>query len=158
VFFGGYYEDAGRFKKALADADVSATFISGDGALDAGFVSAAGAAAEGAILSCPCYFASEASPGAIGEFARAYEELNGTVPGTYSTEGYDAATILMTGIAEGNTDRPSLLDYVEGLTLVDYAISKTVEFEENGNIKAQGIYVFTVKDGEIVLDTATDDL
>jgi len=159
VFFGGYYEDAGRFKKALADADVTATFVSGDGALDAGFVSAAGDAAEGAILTCPCYFASEASPGAIGEFAKTYAEVNpGKVPGTYSTEAFDAANILMTGIDEGNTDRPSLLEYVEGLTVVDYAISKPIEFEENGNVKAQGIYVFTVKDGVIVLDTATDDL
>jgi branched-chain amino acid transport system substrate-binding protein len=159
IFFGGYYEEAGSLKKQLTDADVTATFISGDGALDAGFVDAAGAeAAEGALLSCPCYFASDASPGKIGEFATAYEELNGNVPGTYSTEAYDAANILMNGIADGNTDRASLLEYVEGLTAVDYAISKEVVFEENGNIEAQGIFVFTVKDGKIVLDTATDDL
>ncbi len=158
LFFGGYYEDAGRLKKALADAEVGATFVSGDGALDAGFVTAAGAAAEGAILSCPCYFATEDAPGAIGEFAKAYEATIGNVPGTYSTEAFDAANILMTGITEGNTDRASLLEYVEGLKVVDEAISKPVEFEENGNIKAQGIYVFTVKDGKIVLDTATDDL
>jgi branched-chain amino acid transport system substrate-binding protein len=159
VFFGGYYEAAGRLKKQLTDAGVTATFISGDGALDAGFVSAAGAdAAEGALLTCPCYFASEASPGKIGEFAKAYKALIGNVPGTYSTEAYDAANILMTGIAEGDTTRAKLLDYVEGLTTVDDAISKTVEFESNGNIKAQGIFVFTVKDGAIVLDTATEDL
>src|SRR6478735_11354916 len=38
VFFGGYYEQAGRLKKQLADAGVKATFISGDGSLDTGFV------------------------------------------------------------------------------------------------------------------------
>jgi branched-chain amino acid transport system substrate-binding protein len=159
VFYGGYYEEAGSLKKQLADGGVTATFISGDGSLDAGFVDAAGDAADGAILSCPCFFASEAAEDqAISEFATAYEDINGTVPGTYSTEAYDAANILLNGILEGATDRAGLLDYVEGLTDVPYAISKDVVFEDNGNIEAQGIFLFKVEDGAIVLEAATDDL
>ncbi len=158
IFYGGYYEAAGRLKKQLADAGVTATFISGDGALDAGFVKAAGAAADGALLSCPCYFASEASPGKLGEFAKAYAKLIGNVPGTYSSEAFDSANILMTGIKAGNTDRTKLRDYVESLTKVDYAISKDVTFKADGDIEANGIFIFTVKDGKIVLETATDDL
>jgi branched-chain amino acid transport system substrate-binding protein len=158
VFFGGYYEQAGRLKKQLADAGVKAQFISDDGALDAGFVKAAGDAANGAILSCPCYFASDASPGKIGEFAKAYTALNGSVPGTYSTEAWDAANILMTGIKAGNTDRSKLRDYVESLKKVDYAISKDVTFADNGNVVAQGIFLFDVKDNKIVLNIATDDI
>jgi len=159
VFFGGYYEQAGRLKKQLADAGVDAQYISDDGALDVGFIDAAGDAAEGAILSCPCYFASEAADvPAIADFAKAYKDLIGNAPGTYSTEAFDAANILMNGILEGNTDRASLLDYVEGLTKVDYAISKEVVFKDDGDIEAQGIYLFEVKDGAIVLKVATDDL
>ena len=159
VFFGGYYEEAGQLKKQLTDAGVDAPFISDDGALDVGFIEAAGDAAEGAILSCPCFFASEAAEDqAIADFATAYEEINGTVPGTYSTEAFDAANVLLNGILEGNTDRESLLEYVEGLTEVPYAISKEVVLEENGNIEAQGIFLFEVKDGAIVLLAATDDL
>jgi len=158
VFFGGYYEAAGRLKKQLSDAGVTAQFISDDGALDAGFVTAAGDSADGAILSCPCFFASEAGGGAIGEFATKYEALIGNVPGTYSTEGYDAANILMTGIKEGNTTRTKLLEYVESLKKVDYAISKDVTFADNGNIEAQGIFLFEVKDNTIVLLAKTDDL
>lgn len=158
VFFGGYYEQAGRLRRQLVDAGVEATFISGDGSLDVGFVEAAGDAAEGALLSCPCFFASEAAGGEVGEFATLYEEVNGSVPGTYSTEGYDAANVLLNGVLEGATDREALLEYVEGLTAVDYAISKEVVFQENGNIEAQGIFIFTVENGEIVLEVATDDL
>jgi branched-chain amino acid transport system substrate-binding protein len=158
VFFGGYYEAAGRLKKQLTDAGVTAQFLSGDGSLDAGFVKAAGAAANGAILSCPCYFASDASPGKIGDFAKAYQALNGTVPGTYSTEAFDSANILMTGIKAGNTTREKLRDYVESLKKVDTAISKDVTFADNGNIEAQGIFLFDVKDGKIVLNIATDDI
>jgi branched-chain amino acid transport system substrate-binding protein len=159
IFYGGYYEEAGNLRKQLVDGGVDATFISGDGSLDAGFVDAAGDAGEGSILSCPCFFASEAAEDpAISQFATDYEAVNGTVPGTYSTEAYDAANILLQGILGGATDRAALLDYVEGLTKVDYAISKDVTFEENGNIEAQGIFLFEVKDGSIVLKAATDDL
>ena len=158
VFFGGYYEQAGRLKKQLTDAGVTAQFISDDGALDSGFVKAAGDAANGSILSCPCYFASDASPGKIGDFAKAYQALNNTVPGTYSTEAFDAANILMTGIKAGNTTREKLRDYVESLKKVDYAISKDVTFADNGNVVAQGIFLFDVKDGKIVLNIATDDI
>ena len=158
VFYGGYYEQAGRLRRQLVDAGVDATFISGDGALDVGFVEAAGDAAEGALLSCPCFFASEAAGGEIGEFAVAYEEITGTVPGTYSTEAFDAANVLLNGILEGNTDRESMLEYVEGLTTVEDAISKEIVFQENGNIEAQGIFIFKVENGAIVLEVATDDL
>ncbi|MDQ6696773.1 MAG: branched-chain amino acid ABC transporter substrate-binding protein [Actinomycetota bacterium] len=159
VFYGGYYEQAGRLKKQLADAGVKATFISGDGALDVGFVKAAGSAANGALLSCPCYFASDVSPGKIGAFAKSYTKINkGAVPGTYSTEAYDAANILMNGIKAGNTDRESLLKYVDGIKTAKEAISKDVTFAKNGNIKAQGIFIFEVKNGKIVLKVATDKL
>ncbi len=90
IFFGGYYEAAGRLKKQLSDAGVDSQFIAADGALDVGFVEAAAGTGDGALLSCPCYFASTAAPGEIGEFATAYEELIGNAPGTYSTEGFDA--------------------------------------------------------------------
>ena len=53
VFYGGYYEQAGRLKKQLTDANVRAQFISGDGSLDTGFVKAAGSAANGALLELP---------------------------------------------------------------------------------------------------------
>ena len=159
VWFGGYYQEAGRLKKQLTDAGVKATFLSGDGSLDKGFIDSAGAAAaEGAQLSCPCNLATEASEGDLGEFAKAYKEVNNTEPGTYSSEGYDAAMILLNGIKEGNTTREKLLDYVEGLEKVEYAISKEVEFEENGNIKAQGVFLFQVKGGKIVPLLETDDL
>jgi branched-chain amino acid transport system substrate-binding protein len=159
VFYGGYYEAAGRLKKQLTDAGVKATFISGDGSLDPGFITAAGAAgAEGAQLSCPCNLATEASGGALATFAKAYKKLNGADAGTYSTEAYDATRLLMAGIKDGNTTRPKLLAYIEKQTKVADAISKEVEFEANGNIKAQGVFLFEVKGGKIVPLLKTDDL
>ncbi len=89
----------------------------------------------------------------------AYKALNDSDPGTYSAEALRRRQHPARGHPR-REHRPgrTLLDYVEGLTNVPDAISKAIIFAENGNIEAQGIFIFTVKDGKIVLETATDDL
>ena len=149
LFYGGYYAEAGRFRKQLNDANVKPTFVSGDGSLDNGFTSAAGAAAaEGARLTCPCNLALDSSTGKLKTFYDDFKRIIGKDPGLYSPEAYDAAKILIAGIKAGNTDRPKLLTYVEGLGKYD-GISKSIEFEANGNLKSKTFFVFQVKGGKI---------
>jgi branched-chain amino acid transport system substrate-binding protein len=151
VMYAGYYSEAGRLKKQLTDAGVKATYISGDGSLDPGFIAAAGAsAAEGALLSCPCNLANDASTGKLKDFFSAYKADNGTEPGTYSPEAYDVAKIFLKGIEAGNTTRAKMLSYVnKDLGSYD-GISKTIEFQANGNIKTPELFVFEVKSGKIM--------
>ena len=157
IFYGGYYAEAGKLKKQLTDAGVTATFISGDGSLDPGFIAAAGAQAEGAIISCPCNLATESATGALGTFAKDYKTEFKQDAGTYSSEAFDAANILMNGIKAGNTTRAKLLAYVEGLSSYD-GISKKIEFQANGNLKATTVYFFEVKNGKFVSLANTDNL
>jgi branched-chain amino acid transport system substrate-binding protein len=151
VMYAGYYEAAGRLKKQLTDAGVKATYISGDGSLDPGFISSASAAAaEGALLSCPCNLANDASTGKLGDFFKSYKTVTGKDPGTYSPEAYDVANIFIKGFEAGNTTRAKMLNFVEK-DLGSYdGISKTVEFQDNGNIKTPTLFVFEVKGGKIV--------
>lgn len=157
IFYGGYYAEAGRFKKQLADAGSSAVFVSGDGSLDPGFVTAAGAAsAEGARLSCPCNLAFATSEGRLKAFYDDFKEKIGAEPGLYSPEGYDAASVLIQGIKAGNTDRASLLNWLENDFTSFDGVSKTVQFAENGNVTAKEFFVFQVKDGKLApLETVT---
>ena len=149
VFYSGYYAEAGRFKKQLTDAGVRATFVSGDGSLDPGFTAAAGAAAaEGSRLTCPCNLSLETSTGKLKTFYDDFKKVVGKEPGLYSPEGFDAAKLLIAGIKAGNTDRPKLLQYVEGVGKID-GISKSIEFEANGNLKSKTFFVFEVKGGKI---------
>ena len=158
IYYGGYYSEAGKLKKQLTDGGVDATFVSGDGALDLGFIEAGGEGANGAQLSCACNLATEDSPGALGEFATAYKAANdGKEPGTYSSEGFDAANILIEGIKAGNDTREKLLEHVEGLTAYE-GISKTISFEENGNVQGTDVFFFEVKEGKIELLGSTADL
>jgi branched-chain amino acid transport system substrate-binding protein len=135
VFYGGYYEEAGQLAKQLSDAGVEAAFVSGDGALDPGFIENAGDAAEGVVLTCPC----APSP---ADFVAAYEEAFGQAPGTYSPEAYDAANLFLTGITEGNADRESLNTYLDE---VEYeGITKTFTFDDTGEVETLAIYAYAV--------------
>jgi branched-chain amino acid transport system substrate-binding protein len=158
IFYGGYYTEAGRLKKQLSDAGVKGIFISGDGSLDQGFVGAAGAAgAEGAQLTCPCNLATADAPDPLGKFAKDYKAAFNKDPGTYSTEGFDAANIFLKGITSGSTDRKSLLDFINTKLGTFSGISKQIEFAPNGNVKATGVFIFAIKSGKIALlgDTKT---
>ena len=159
VFYGGYYAEAGRLRKQLVDAGVDTNFLSGDGSLDPAFLDSAGAGGEGAQISCPCNLATEDSDDSgLAAFAKSYKEVNnGAAAGTYSTEGYDSAKLLIEGIKAGNTDRAKLLKYVEGIDEFP-GISKPISFEDNGNIKATDVFIFEVKDGKIVLVGKTSEL
>jgi branched-chain amino acid transport system substrate-binding protein len=158
VFYGGYYSEAGRLKKQLTDAGVKAKFISGDGSLDPGFIASSGAAGgEGALLTCPCRLATPDLAGKAGDFARSYKALNGRDPGTYSSEGYDATSILIAGIEAGNDTRAKLLSYVDTLTSFD-GVSKTIQFAPNGNIKAGDVFVYEVKGGKLTELGRTSEL
>ncbi len=148
IFYGGYYSEGGRLKKQLTDGQVNVRFLSGDGALDVGFVASAGApAAEGVQVTCACKLATTDSAGRLGQFATAYQAKWNTAPATYSTEGYDAASILIQGIREGKTTRAALLDHVENLGAFEGA-GKTIEFEANGNIKAGDVFVYEFQAGK----------
>ncbi len=151
VFYGGYYSEAGRFKKQLTDAGFTGTFISGDGSLDRGFIDAAGPQfAEGARLTCPCNLAFATSESEkLRSFFEQHTAEVGKDPGLYSPEGYDAANILIEGIKAGNTDRASLLSWLEEDFTNYEGVSKTVEFAENGNVTSRDFFVFQVKDGDL---------
>ncbi|PPK96078.1 branched-chain amino acid transport system substrate-binding protein [Kineococcus xinjiangensis] len=146
VFFGGYYPEAGLMVKQLRDAGIEATFVTDDGAKDEGLIVAGGEAANGTIITCPCLPPEEAG----GTFAQDYEKEFGAPPATYSAEGYDAAKVLLDGIAEGKTEREALLSYVE-----DYnkdGVTKKLQFDERGEPSEVSVWAYKVENGQIVPD------
>jgi len=154
IFYGGYYAQAGPFAKQLKDGGVTARFVSGDGSLDPAFITGAGAAAEGAILSCACALINAAATGTSKTFYDAYQAAFSAEPGTYSPEGYDAATVFINGIKEGKTTRADLAGYVGGVNFA--GVSKQIQFETNGNIKGGTILMYEVKSGKIVAIGTSD--
>lgn len=144
VFFSGYYAEGGPLLNQLKKDGVEAQFIGPDGIKDPNFVSSAKDAAEDAIITCPCIPGEEAA----GSFPEDFKKIIGKDAGTYGAEAYDAANVFLQGIEKGHTDRKAMLKWVG-----DYkgkGASKTIEFDDNGNIKDDVVWTYKVKDGEIV--------
>jgi len=136
VFYSGYYAEAALLVQQLRDAGVKATFLSGDGTKDQQFVDQAGNASKNAILSCPCGPAPQS-------FAKEYTAKFNQAPGTYSTEGYDLATVMLRGIDSGKVTRPDLLDWVR--TYNGPGVGRNYQWTDNGELTTKVIWIYKVQ-------------
>ncbi len=145
ITFGGYYAQGGPLLKQLRDGGVKAIFATGDGSLDPQLVSGAGAAAaEGAVIGCPCNIPDA---GATNEFATKYKAKFNVAPAIYATEGYDAATALINAIKAGNTTGEKINEF---LKTEDFkGASKQIKFKPNGEPETAAINVYQVVGGVI---------
>ncbi|MFP5311532.1 MAG: branched-chain amino acid ABC transporter substrate-binding protein, partial [Actinomycetes bacterium] len=130
VFYAGYYAEGAPFDQQLVSKGFTGTFVAPDGVKDDQFIKQAGDASNNAYFTCPCI------PGElIPDFASAYKEISkGAEPGTYSIEGYDAATVLLSGIDAGKQSRADLLAWVK-----DYdkdGLSKHYKWDAKGELQA----------------------
>jgi branched-chain amino acid transport system substrate-binding protein len=151
IFYGGYYAQAGRLLKQLRDGGVEATFLSGDGSLDAGLAKGAGGNnADGAIVSCPCLIdpTGEAGP-ASKKLAEAYKAKYNADPAIYAGEGYDAATAFIEAIKAGKTDTASINEYLKTIDVP--GVTKQIKFAENGEPTVSDVYVYLFKGGSYSL-------
>ncbi|MGH8930705.1 MAG: branched-chain amino acid ABC transporter substrate-binding protein [Egibacteraceae bacterium] len=148
IFFAGYYQQGGLLLKQLRDAGVTATFVSDDGSRDERLIEVAGGPAitEGVLLTCPCTPNGELQGGE--EFVAAYTEAYGGAPGIYSSEGFDVTNMLLEAISEGNVGRPSINEWLD--TASYQGLTKTLQFEENGELPSSTIYMYEVQGGQIV--------
>ena len=146
VVFGGYYSQGGPLAKQLKDGGVNAVFVGPDGVLDQAFVEAAGAAAEGSILTAPS--APPDSVDAAADFLEKYEEINDVEAGLYSLEAYDAANMFLECISEGHHTRAEIETCVDEITYE--GLTKTYEFAANGELDGTvTIYAYKVTGGKI---------
>lgn len=146
VFYGGYYAEAGLLVKQLRNSGFKGTFMSGDGAEDPAFVKAAGAAADGALLTAP------AGP-APADFNDRVKASTGAAAGLYTTQAYDAANIFLAALADGKTSHEDINSFIGSYT--GDGVSGPVAFDENGDIKESTIWVYTVKNGELDQENPT---
>lgn len=144
VIYTGYFSQASIFVKQLRDSGSKITFAAGDGVLDNQFIKLARKSAEGVLLSAPAIPMETASPKLAAEMVKA-----GWTPGVYTTESYDAANFFLAAIKAGNTDRASINKYVS--TKSFKGLSKTLKFDDKGEVSGADVNGFVIKKGKIVL-------
>lgn len=153
VFYGGYYDAAGRMVKQLRAAGYKGAFMSGDGSEDNRFISDAGgsigqpgSAAEGSYLSCAC--ADVNNDPSAASFVSAYKSMFSTAPAIYSAEAFDATNFVLAAIKAGNTTPSAINNYLSSNSWS--GVTKTIKFLPNGNVSGGTIYVYKVENGNIV--------
>lgn len=147
IFFGGYYDAAGRLINQLKAAGFKGTFMSGDGSEDSHFIADAGGAAtaNGAYLSCAC--ADETQNPAAASFVSAYKSMFGVPPAIYSAEAYDATNFVLAALKAGNTTTTAINSYLGSNSW--NGITKTLKFQSNGNVSGGAVYMYKVENGAI---------
>jgi branched-chain amino acid transport system substrate-binding protein len=134
VFYGGYYNEAGKLVKQLRDGGVKATFVSGDGAADQGFIKAAGPASKDAIISCPCNINGNDA------FLKAYKAKFNDDPRTYGAEAYDATNTFFAAFAAGKLDRASINTFLA--TYDAEGASRRIKWDANGEVAEYPTFIF----------------
>jgi branched-chain amino acid transport system substrate-binding protein len=143
VYYAGYYAEGAPFDNQLVQKGFKGVFIGPDGAKDDQFIKQAGEASSNAFFTCPCI------PGElIPDFQKAYSAAFNAEPGTYSIEGYDSATILLSGIDKGKSSRADLLSYVKSYDAD--GLSKHYQWDATGELAAPAVYGYKIEGGKIV--------
>ncbi|GAB3794702.1 branched-chain amino acid ABC transporter substrate-binding protein [Humibacter antri] len=143
VFYSGYYAEGAPFDQQLVNKGFKGVFIGPDGVKDDQFIKLAGNASENAYFTCPCI------PGElIKSFSDAYQSAFNMAPGTYSVEGYDSATVLLSGIDKGNVDRSKLLSWVTSYDAD--GLSKHLKWDSTGELAKSAVFGYKVDNGKIV--------
>ncbi|MFV2103566.1 branched-chain amino acid ABC transporter substrate-binding protein [Micromonospora sp. LOL_024] len=149
IFYGGYYGEAGRLLRQARAVGVTATFVAGDGVKDDGFVAEAGlSAAQGAVITCPCR-----PPETVGgSFTRDYHDKFGRPPGTFSAEGYDAATVFLRGIEADRLSRRAMVRFVSAYE--GPGLTTTVRFTPSGELvdSSVTVWAYQVRGRALVAD------
>jgi branched-chain amino acid transport system substrate-binding protein len=145
LFFGGYYAEAALLVKQLRAAGWDGTFVAADGVKDDGFIKAAGAAAEDAVITCPCL-----PPDQAPEFAAAYKKAYNSDPATYSAEAYDAANVFLAGVAAGKTSSEDMTAFIKSYD--QPGVTKRIKFDAKGEPAEVTVWAYKVEGGKIVAD------
>ncbi len=143
VFYGGYYAEAAKLAKAMADAGVKAQFVAGDGVLDAKFIENAGAASEGALLT-----ATGAPADVNPAFQAKFKAKFGKDPAIYSPEAYDCAQVFLAAIKAGKTNRKAIAAFISAYDAP--GITKQIKFTPEGEVAGDAVYAYQVVGGKLV--------
>ena len=112
VVICGLYNEAALLAKAIRNdlgwKDVQ--LVGSDGVDNAQYISIAGDAAEGTLLTTPYFFSAEASPEAAS-FGEAFRKVHNAEPGCWAALTYDAVGMALEGIKAVGTDRKKLQEW-----------------------------------------------
>ena len=150
VYYGGTIQNgAPRLVKDLRDSGFKARFMSPDSLKDSAFLQGVGPAGEGVLCTLGSLPAEQMNKAGKAWY-KAYRERYGAEPEAFAIYGYEAAKVVLAGLAAAGTgDRAAVRSAVMGTR--DYpGLLGTWSFDPNGDTTLAAMSGFEVKNGEFV--------
>jgi branched-chain amino acid transport system substrate-binding protein len=146
MFYGGYSPEAGPLRAQMNQQGLTnMTMVLGDGGRDSTFLTAAGAAGNGTIASCPCGDLTKSSDPAAKSFLSEYKAKYGTTDTTpYGPDYWDIAQMYINAFKAGKTTRADITAYFQSYN--QQGISKHIQFQSNGELNAADAKIYMWKD------------
>lgn len=147
VFFSGYYPGGDLLLRQMREAGLTATFLSGDGSFEYGFLRDAGKASEGAYISS--LFPDVLATPAMAEWVKEFRSLYRYQPGINSPAGYAAVQVIAEGMIKANSfEADKVAEAIRSMTVeTPYG---PLRYDAKGDLAEQKIPMFAVQEGRFV--------
>jgi branched-chain amino acid transport system substrate-binding protein len=151
VYFGGFAPEGALMAKQMRELGYQQPLMGGDPLYEPeDFVRASGGAAEAGVISF--IGADIHSVPAAADYLQSFEARYGPVS-SYGPQAYEAANIILTGLQKvGNPDRAAVRDAVRQTRDYQGVLGIPITFDQKGDVAGGQIFVFRVKDGQLVQD------
>ena len=133
--------------KQLRDAGIDVPFVGGDGLYGADFGKAAGAAGEGAIITCPCVPIED---GHVRGGLRGRERRRARRLRRRGLRRHERSS--WTRFEDGARTREEIEEFVDDYD--EQGLTKQIKFDDNGDVAVENvvIWAYKVEDGKLVPD------
>jgi branched-chain amino acid transport system substrate-binding protein len=146
IYYGGLFLQGAALLKDIRAAGITAPFVTGDGCFDPAFITGAGAAAEGALVSF--YPDVESTPSAKAVVS-SYRAKFGKAPGPYTIFAYTAASVAFQAMEQaGSTDSLAVAKALHAGTFETPLGS--FKFDEKGDPSSSPYVIWKVQGGAFV--------
>jgi len=154
VFYSGYAAQFQLVARQLRERGYEGVIASGDGSKEEDIGESIGPEdAENVLLTCPCPDINLSDDPDAQAFVETYEEQFNERPAIYAAEGYDVANTTIAAIRTCGEDGPEAVTrecVVDNVRQSNYeGITKTMEFEENGQVRTGAVSLFVIRDGVV---------
>jgi len=148
ILIAGLYTQAANIARQARDLGIQTQLIGGDGVFSQQFITLAGDASEGTIVSCPFLF--DLGGDKAKSFAAAFKKKYDREPDAWAALSYDALAMVCEGLKKNGFERAGVAEYLKSINSVETAFNGVVGntyFDEEGDCK-RPVQMAQVKAGQ----------
>jgi branched-chain amino acid transport system substrate-binding protein len=150
IFFSGYYTEGALFMKEARKQGLKANMFGGDGLFSPKLIELGGDAVNGTMVALG--FSPEQATPTAAKYIESYKKkFNGTEPGLFDAQGYDAVMLLADAMKRANSVDPKVFKTALAATKGFEGVSGTITIRANREPIKTPLALLVVKEGKFSL-------